>query len=116
MVMINTGITKAMRKAARFVDLLPVELQEQVTSITVYPTEGPKWDPLRMASFPEGPTVVFVVSDFGWWQAIVDHIGRDNGTVEEEAVQESDTLLTQHRSFLVDGIDVCTNWTEVVGE
>ena len=104
MVMINTGITKAMRKAARFLDMLPVELQERITSMTVYATED-YYD----------RQIVLIVHKTSW-QAIVDHIGRDNGTVEEEAVQESDTLLTQYRSFLVDGTDVVTNWTEVIGE
>lgn len=105
MVMINTGITKAMRKAARFLDLLPVELQERVGSMTVYAEQD---------AFARQITLIVYRKES--WQAIVDHIGRDNGTIEEEAVQESDTLLTQHRSFLVDGIDVCTNWTEVIGE
>ena len=103
MVMINTGITKAMRKAARFLDLLPVELQGRINSMTAYATE-----------LDGGSNIVLTV-DRSAWQKFVDHIGRDNGAVEEEAVQESDTLLTQHRSFLVDGIDVCTNWTEVIG-
>lgn len=104
MVMINTGITKSMRKAARFLDLLPVELQERIGSMAIY-------------AEPDGfgRQIMLILHRKESWQAIVDHIGRDNGTVEEEAVQESDTLLTQHRSFLVDGIDVCTNWTEVIG-